>query len=96
MTLNGGDVTHVVVTFDANASEDATALLDGGKTATQKIVKDTNSFLVQPKDISRNFYNFDGWNTRPDGNGTDYSNGSIMNLKENITLYAKWKSQTGS
>ena len=96
VTLNGGDVTHVVVTFDANASEDATALLDGGKTATQKIVKDTNSFLVQPKDISRNFYNFDGWNTRPDGNGTDYSNGSIMNLKENITLYAKWKSQTGS
>ena len=96
VTLNGGDVTHVVVTFDANAPEDATALLDGEKTATQKIVKDTKSFLVQPTNISRNFYNFDGWNTRPDGKGTDYYNGSIMNLKENITLYAKWKSQTGT
>ena len=92
--LNGGDVTHVVVTFDANAPEDATALLDGGKTATQKIVKDTNSFLVQPTSIVRSLYNFDRWNTRPDGNGTDYKDGDIMNLKENITLYAQWKPQT--
>lgn len=70
--LNGGDVTHVVITFDANAPDDDTALLDGGKTAIQKIVKSTNSFLVQPTSIGRNFYNFVGWNTRPDGHGVSY------------------------
>ena len=93
VTLNGGDVTHVVVTFDANAPDDDTALLDGAKTAEQKIVTNTNSFLVQPTSINRSLYNFDGWNTRPDGNGTVYSNGDVMNLKENLTLYAQWVSQ---
>ena len=96
VVLNGGDVTHVVVTFDANAPDDDTALLDGAKTATQKIVKDTNSFLVQPGSVVRGLYNFAGWNTRPDGNGTSYSNGDIMNLKENLTLYAQWQFQGGA
>lgn len=93
VTLNGGEVTHVIVTFDANAPEDDTAKLDGEKTATQKIVTNTNSFLVEPSNKNRNFYIFDSWNTRPDGNGTVYKNGDTMNLKENITLYAQWKHQ---
>lgn len=97
VVLNGGEVTHVIVTFDANAPDDETAKLDGAKTATQKIVKNTNSFLVQPKNIYRSFYIFKGWNTRPDGKGTFYSYDDVeaekvtMNLKEDLTLYAQWK-----
>ena len=90
VTLNGGEVTHVIVTFDANAPDDDTAVLDGAKTATQKIVTNTNSFLVEPKEKNRNMYRFAGWNTRPDGNGTNYKDGDTMNLKENMTLYAQW------
>ena len=98
----GGKVTHVIVTFDANAyndedrkERDETALLDGNATATQKIVTDTNSLLVQPKEIKRSYYNFVEWNTMPDGSGKSYKDGETVNIKENLTLYAQWEFQKG-
>ena len=102
VTLIGGKVTHVIVTFDANAyndedrkERDETALLDGNATATQKIVTDTNSLLVQPKEIKRSYYNFVEWNTMPDGSGKSYKDGETVNIKENLTLYAQWEFQKG-
>lgn len=94
VTLNGGNVTHVVVTFDANPPKDTTPLLDGQPTVTQKIVTNTNSFLVGPANITLpSAHNFKGWNTRPDGKGKDYKKNDIMNLKEDLTLYAIWEFQ---
>lgn len=90
VVLNGGDVTHVVVTFDANASD---ATVDGASEAYQNIVTATNSFLVQPLSIQRNFYNFVNWNTRPDGMGVTYTDGQLMNISEDMTLYAQWVAQ---
>ena len=90
VVLNGGDVTHVVVTFDANAPD---ATVDGASEAYQNIVTATNSFLVQPLSIQRNFYNFVNWNTRPDGMGVTYTDGQLMNISEDMTLYAQWVAQ---
>ena len=90
VVLNGGNVTHVVVTFDANAAD---ATVDGASVAYQNIVTATNSFLVQPTSIQRNFYNFVNWNTRPDGMGMTYTNGQLMNITEDMTLYAQWEAQ---
>ena len=42
-------------------------------------------------------YTFDGWNTKPDGTGTNYTNGEAVNnltTSGTITLYAKWKANT--
>lgn len=33
---------------------------------------------------------FTGWNTQPDGSGTQYQPGDIIEVTENITLYAQW------
>ena len=38
-------------------------------------------------------YTFSGWNTQPDGNGTNYTAGSgTFTITANTTLYAKWVS----
>ena len=36
-------------------------------------------------------YDFAGWNTEPDGTGTDYTPGQEVNLTESLYLYAKWE-----
>ena len=89
--LVAGNVTHVTVTFDGNG---ATINNDGEtKTSIQKIVTATNSLLVTPKDFVRMGYNFVGWNTRKDGNGETFTDGQLMNIDNNITLYALWEIQ---
>ncbi len=83
VTLNGGLVTHNIVTFNANY-EDAP---DAG---VQKIVTDTNSTLVTPE-LTRLGYRLTGWNSKPSGAGDHYFNGQIMNIDKDITLYAQWE-----
>ena len=35
---------------------------------------------------------FLGWNTKPDGSGSNYHEGDTFNIKSNVDLYAVWKS----
>ena len=86
VTLNGGDVTHVTVTYDNNGN------YFGGEvqTAQQKIVTSTNSLMVVPVEFKRLGYVLNGWNTRPDGRGTPYTESQVMNLSSDLTLYAQW------
>ena len=58
----------------------------------QRIVTSTNSLLVAPIAVRDN-YDFVGWNTSPDGRGVSYTNGQVINLKENLKLYAQWRAQ---
>lgn len=83
VTLKGGDVKHNVVTFNAN--------YDGANPATsvQNIVTETNSRLVTPT-FTRMGYTLTGWNTKPSGSGESYTNGQVMNISKDITLYAQW------
>ena len=85
VTLNDGLVTHQVVTFNSNFGAEP-------EEYTQNIVTNTNSRLT-PNRFTRGGYRFNGWNTRPDGLGTDYSNEHLMDISEDITLYAKWQAQ---
>lgn len=39
---------------------------------------------------------FNGWNTRTDGLGTNYTAGSSLSVTANITLYAKWGNLEGT
>ena len=48
-----------------------------------------------PTRISANCFgktdrDFIGWNTEPDGSGTEYLDGQFVSITENITLYAQW------
>ena len=88
--LNNGLVTHVEVTFDGNGG----VVSGSDKTSyKQKIVTNTNSYLTA-NTFTRGGYVFNGWNTRADGRGTDYGDKQLMNISENITLFAKWKAQS--
>jgi len=35
-------------------------------------------------------YRFEGWNTEPDGSGTDYASGSTYSANADVTMYAVW------
>ncbi len=88
--LQGGNVTHKVVTFHGNGglyTEDGT----DKTSAIQNIVTATNSTLVPPIRFVRVGYRQTGWNTRADGNGDSYSDGQIMNISADIELYAVWE-----
>lgn len=88
--LLGGNVDHVVVTFDPNANGEIS-----GPYPFQNIVTATNSHLKVPdaaKSFERELYNLSGWNTAADGSGTPYAlnYSGVMNISSNLTLYAQW------
>jgi len=83
VTLNGGVVTHNIVTFNANYGETP-------DTSIQNIVTETNSKLITPV-FTRTGYRLAGWNTKPSGAGDSYVNGQRMNINKDITLYAQWE-----
>lgn len=93
VTLNGGNVTHVEVTYDNNAIY--LGHPDKYDSWIQNIVTDTRSTMVVPEDVdftplTNLNYRFTGWNSRPDGKGTTYTPGQEMNLSNGLTLYAQW------
>ena len=87
VTLNGGDVPHVVVTFHGNGG-----LSNGQETDTQWIVTATNNVLVAPAFVHEQYVNLKikSWNTRADGQGTSYTQGGLINVSADIDLYAQW------
>ena len=38
-----------------------------------------------------NGYRFKGWNTESNGKGKTYQDGDMVNLKEDLKLYAQWE-----
>lgn len=46
--------------------------------------------------LKRDGYEFAGWNTMPNGSGTDYAGGTTYNTVSNLSLYAKWTVNTAN
>ena len=88
--LSGGKVQHAVVTFHGNGGFYTKDDVDY-YSAIQNIVTATNSTLVPPETFIQLGYKFTGWNTKADGNGDPYTNGQIMNITNNLELYAQWE-----
>jgi len=73
------------LTFDGN---DATS---GTAPAPQEKIKDTDlTIAANTGDLEKTGYVFSGWNTRPDGSGTDYAAGGTYSSDSSAMLYAKW------
>ena len=75
--FNANKFTHTVV-FNAN----------GGSGSMTSIVG--NRVTISSNTFTQTGYDFAGWNTAADGSGISYSNGQIITLTEDITLYAQW------
>lgn len=93
-----GDVTYTAtytstaivkhtVTFDANGGE--------GSMDVQTFVVGVDTRLTANA-FTREGYKFTGWNTASDGSGASYADeGAIIDLQEDITLYAQWQFWNG-
>ena len=69
---------------------------DNGKTSgsvPDNITQNTGTTVTVPSNtgnLAKDNYDFGGWNTQPDGEGTNYAADETFTLSGNITLYAKW------
>ena len=61
-----------------------------GKTVTQVVNWNTDTNL-NANTFSRTGFAFVKWNTKSDGSGDSYNNKQVINIKNNLTLYAIWK-----
>ncbi len=77
----GGGGSSCVITYDAN---EANSGMTPKKQSGDPIIIADNS-----GNLSKDGYLFDGWNSKPDGTGTNYAPGSSYS-GDSITLYAKW------
>ena len=79
-------VKHTV-TFNANGGE--------GSMEPQVFIQGRDTKLTA-NTFTRENYKFTGWNTAEDGSGATYADeGSIINLTEDLTLYAQWQIWNG-
>ena len=86
-TYNKTSLIWHTVTFDANGGE--------GSMEPQKVAQGVDTPLNK-NSFTRENYQFTGWNTSADGTGESYADeGALINLTENITLYAQWKIMNG-
>lgn len=83
------------VTYNANNSETGESVIcsdpgtyTSGETVT---IMDKAAIFPYMGNLVKFGYDFDGWNTEPDGTGTDYAEGQEVSLTEDLYLYARWK-----
>lgn len=78
------------VTYNANGATGGTAPTDANEylSGAEATVLDNTGTLVKIG------YRFVGWNTEPDGSGTTYAPGDLLNIGDgNITLFAMWEQE---
>ena len=73
---------NCTITFDGNGAAGEMP------TQTESIGKEIR---LSTNGYERDKYTFIGWNTKADGSGTAYSDGQIISLTGDITLYAQWE-----
>lgn len=85
------------VTYDANNSAEGENVMyadPGQYTAADTVpIMDEAGLLPFMGSISKAGYDFAGWNTEPDGTGTDYVPGQETSLTGDLYLYAKWEAK---
>lgn len=76
---------EVTITYNANGGE--------GNMEDQKVTPSVD-VVLNANSYTREGYTFVGWNTEADGSGTAYEENTLVNIEENITLYAQWKANS--
>jgi len=77
-------------------SETLSFLPNSGYGTVPSVTGPLGSSVTLPRgtSLSRSDYSFSGWNTMPDGSGTQYKPGSTFTLQASQTLYASWTRNT--
>lgn len=77
------------VAFDGNGAT------SGFVPSSMNVQYDSNFTAPSPGNLEKDNYDFDRWNTKADGTGTDFVVGQsyTWNIASDTILYAKWKSK---
>ena len=93
-----GKGTYTVYVVYAEVSIDAVYIVAYDANGGEGEVIDPNEYEANDEvtvlggtELSRENYNFIGWNTSADGKGTGYVKGDTFAITANTTLYAQWK-----
>jgi len=90
----GSDVTGLVEMASSNrmpARFIITYHPNGGEGQTvEESVEANAEYTIQNQRYTNKRFVLAGWNTSPKGLGLDYNIGQVINVTENIHLYAKW------
>jgi hypothetical protein len=82
-----GSTPQYTVTFNANGAT------GGAAPASQTAYSGINITIPGQGTLVYSGKTFGGWNTQPNGGGTNYAAGTAYIVKGNVTLYAKWQSE---
>ena len=77
--------TYAVI-YNANDATGGTAPPSQTKIHSENLTLAGNS-----GNLTKTGYTFAGWNTDPDGTGTDYAEGAVYTLNVQLVLFAKWE-----
>lgn len=87
------DLTLVPIFVTATSTYSVTYVGNNNTSGTAPSVQTftSGSITISTKNtLAREEYFFDGWNTQPNGTGTNYAPGASYSTTANLTLYAKW------
>lgn len=84
MSLTINTPETYTVSYDGNANTSGTAPSNQTKTENVDLT------LSDPGTLLRTGYTFTGWNTAPDGSGTNYAASATYTANASATLYAQW------
>ena len=62
----------------------------GSGTMNDQTVNEMEATTLTANTFTREGFEFDGWNTQPDGQGQYYADQATVYLTDDITLYAQW------
>ena len=79
----------IILRYEISTSYTVSFNTNGG-TGTMSDQSDSSSTTLTSNSLSRDGFTFDGWNTSPDGSGTDYADGATYAFGADLTLYAQW------
>lgn len=98
-TEGGAFNTQLYNSVGSQAGAGQSSIIYNGNGATEGSMgmqvgdPDTNT-TIQANKYKRQGYKFTGWNTKPDGTGTAYTEGQTVTMPkegQSLTLYAQWK-----
>ena len=89
VTSGGGgtDSSTYTVTYFGNGNTSGTVPIDSSSPYNPST---SVTILGNTGTLAKTGYGFGGWNTQPDGTGTNYVGDDIFTINANTTLYANW------
>ena len=90
--LGFGEIKSFQTTSGGVAAADHTVTFYGNNSTGGSMDPQTTNVrtALNTNAFTKTGYNFDGWNTQADGQGTDYADGVNYDFTADLSLYAQW------